>query len=68
MDWKCLSGDSSDNIPGMPGIGASKAKKLINQFDVLEKIPNEYLIKDDIDYKEKIEVYKRIIKLPFNYN
>jgi len=68
VDWKCLSGDSSDNIPGMPGIGASKAKKLINQFDVSEKIPNEYLIKDDIDYKDTILVYKKIIKLPFNYN
>jgi 5'-3' exonuclease len=68
VDWKSLSGDSSDNIPGMMGIGASKAKKLIDEFNKLENIPDDYFIKDNIDYKEKIEVYKRIIKLPFNYN
>ena len=31
-----FSGDASDNIPGIPGIGAKTAQKLIAQYDTLE--------------------------------
>jgi DNA polymerase-1 len=37
-DLKGLQGDSSDNIPGVPGIGEKIAVKLIQQFDSLEGI------------------------------
>lgn len=38
IDYKGLAGDASDNIPGVPGIGAVTATKLIKQFGTVEKI------------------------------
>ena len=40
-DWKALAGDSSDNIPGVQGIGEKKAASLLAQYETLEKIPSE---------------------------
>lgn len=37
-DFLGLAGDSSDNIPGVAGIGKVTAQKLINEFGPLEKI------------------------------
>lgn len=38
IDILGLWGDSSDNIPGVPGVGEVKAKKLIAQFGSIENI------------------------------
>jgi len=44
IDLKGLMGDSSDNIPGVPGIGEKTATKLLLEYgtieNVLENIPN----------------------------
>ena len=37
-DYKGLSGDTSDNIPGIKGIGEKTACKLLNRYDKLEQI------------------------------
>ena len=37
-DWKGLAGDSSDNIPGIPGVGDKIAVKLLQKYGTLEKI------------------------------
>jgi len=38
IDYRSLVGDKSDNIPGVYGIGAKTASKLLAEFDTLEKI------------------------------
>ena len=37
-DLLALMGDSSDNIPGVPGIGQKTGAKLLNEFGSLEKV------------------------------
>lgn len=37
-DYKALKGDSSDNIPGVPGVGEKTAKDLVLKYETLEKI------------------------------
>ena len=38
VDFKSLVGDSSDNLPGVKGVGPKTALKLLNRFSTLEKI------------------------------
>ncbi len=38
VDYKALVGDTSDNIPGVAGIGAKTATKLIQEYGTLEEI------------------------------
>ena len=38
IDYLALMGDSSDNIPGVPGIGPKSASELLQQFDSLDGI------------------------------
>ena len=38
IDMKGLMGDSSDNIPGVPGIGPKTAIKLLKEYGTLENV------------------------------
>ena len=38
IDVQSLAGDSSDNVPGVPGIGVKTAAELINHYGTLEKL------------------------------
>lgn len=38
IDFQAILGDSSDNVPGVKGIGQKGASKLINEFHTLENI------------------------------
>lgn len=40
VDLKALMGDSSDNIPGVPGVGEKTALKLISEFGSLDALYN----------------------------
>ncbi|HET6714002.1 MAG TPA: DNA polymerase I [Actinomycetota bacterium] len=38
LDFVALKGDTSDNIPGVPGVGDKTAAKLVNQFGSVEEL------------------------------
>ena len=38
LDLKALKGDSSDNIPGVPGVGEKTATQLLQEFGTMEAI------------------------------
>ena len=41
IDVQSLAGDSSDNVPGVPGIGIKTAAELINKYKTLENLLNK---------------------------
>lgn len=72
LDLKSLKGDSSDNIPGVPGIGEKTAVQLLQQFDTLDGIyENLWQVKDSVRRKleagrELAEVSKKVAELWFD--
>jgi len=54
VDYKALTGDSSDNYPGVPGIGPKTAVELLKEFGNLEKLyRNVEGVKENIKKKLK---------------
>ena len=58
VDYKSLAGDSSDNIPGVVGVGQKTATDLIQNFGNLENI---YKALEKEDPRIKIPVQKKLI-------
>ena len=52
IDLKALMGDSSDNIPGVPGVGEKTAMSLIQKYESIEKI---YADVDGLDVKDGVK-------------
>lgn len=58
IDMKGLMGDSSDNIPGVPGVGEKTAIKLLKQFETVENLLEHIDEVSGKKLKEKLEEYK----------
>ncbi|MDA9974249.1 DNA polymerase I [Candidatus Pelagibacter sp.] len=70
IDVQSLAGDSSDNVPGVPGIGVKTAAELINKYGTLEKLLDNALeIKQNkrretlIENKDKAIISKKLVTL-----
>ncbi len=62
LDLKSIKGDSSDNIPGVPGIGEKGAVELLKQYKTLDNIyENLALLKDSTS--KKLEAGKELAYL-----
>jgi DNA polymerase-1 len=55
VDLKGLQGDTSDNIPGVKGVGEKTAVKLINQFGTVEDIYEHLPEISSASLREKLE-------------
>jgi DNA polymerase-1 len=58
IDVKGLMGDTSDNIPGVPGIGEKTALELIKKFDSIEGIYENIALVEKKGVREKLEANK----------
>jgi len=70
VDVQSLAGDSSDNVPGVPGIGVKTAAELINKYKNLEKllskaseIPQNKRRETLLANKEKALLSKQLVTL-----
>jgi len=70
IDVQALAGDSSDNVPGVPGIGVKTAAELINKYGTLEKLLDKaHEIKQNkrretlIKNKDKAIISKKLVTL-----
>lgn len=62
LDLKSLKGDSSDNIPGVPGIGEKTAIQLLQDYKTLDGVyENLALVKDSL--RKKLEAGKDLAYL-----
>ena len=73
IDVQSLAGDSSDNVPGVPGIGVKTAAELINKYGTLEKLlENAHEIKQNkrretlLVNKDKAIISKKLVTLMKN--
>ncbi len=70
IDVQSLAGDSSDNVPGVPGIGVKTAAELINKYGTLEKLlDSTHEIKQNkrretlTENKDKAIISKKLVTL-----
>ncbi len=70
VDVQSLAGDTSDNVPGIPGIGVKTAAQLINEFgnlenllDNAEKILQNKRRENIINFSDSAIISKKLVKL-----
>ena len=70
IDYLSMMGDASDNIPGLPGIGAKGAAKLLNEFDTLEgffanpdKVKGKKAIEACTEHKDQGLLSKKLVTI-----
>ena len=70
IDVQALAGDTSDNVPGVPGIGVKTAAELINKYGNLEKLLSKaHEIKQNkrretiLENKDKAIISKKLVTL-----
>ena len=63
IDYKALRGDTSDNIPGVKGIGEKTAVKLLEEFGTVDNVLANVDKISGKSIKEKIETGVEIAKL-----
>jgi DNA polymerase-1 len=69
VDVLALMGDSSDNVPGVPGIGEKTAMKLIGQFGTVEELLSRTgeltgRVKENLEkYREQALLSKRLVTI-----
>ena len=73
IDVQSLAGDSSDNVPGVPGIGVKTASELINRYGTLENLlQSAHEIKQNkrretlLENKDKALISKKLVTLDHN--
>ena len=75
IDFKALRGDTSDNIPGVPGVGDKTAAKLVQDFvtieallDRVEELPEGRLKTSLKANADKIRLGKRMVTIVRDVN
>src|SRR6266849_4156913 len=70
IDFKALRGDTSDNIPGVPGVGDKTAAKLVQDFgsveallERVEELPESRLKNSLKEHADKVRLGKRMVTI-----
>src|ERR1700694_5723982 len=70
IDFKALRGDTSDNIPGVPGVGDKTAAKLVQDFapgeailERVEELPEGRLKNNLKEHADKVRLGKRMVTI-----
>ena len=63
---KCLTGDSGDNIPGIPGIGPKRAATLVSQYGTLFDIYDACPINSKYKYIQSLNEHKEVLLRNFD--
>ncbi|MGD0583108.1 MAG: DNA polymerase I [Bacteroidales bacterium] len=72
IDILGLMGDTSDNVPGAPGIGPKTAEKLISEFGSIEEVLNNTdklkgKVKETLENnREQVELSKMLVTIEVN--